>query len=177
MEKMPTEGNNDQKKSSKFDKTVRSALAGAALFGVVGGAEIPKGVELPHMKSAEAHEIFNANKEAEMFIADIELLQIGIDDARGRAKLRIIVEEKLKSFALALKTKTPVFSADGNVHVQGDINAQSLERAKQYLIPRIMTRSSKDNPGIEILKNIVNHPALTPKQKEGIKNFWKEMGN
>ncbi len=180
MEKLPVGENNEPKKSSKFDKTIRSALAGATLLGIVGGAELPKGIELPHVKSAEAHEVFSAEREAKAFLDEVAQEDEGLGDAQAKNMMHARIETKFNNFALAYSHRASFYSAEAGekAALSGSVDRNMIETAKKFLLPRILARSREHNPGLEMLQKILTaQQTLTPQQKKGPQDFWKEMGN
>jgi hypothetical protein len=149
------EGTPKKKGVSRFENAGRAVIASIALLGAVGANESPAEAATP--QSQEQQETFNSEKEATAFIEEIAALDVGIDDARGRHTLKIKIEEDFNVFALALDGHIPYFSS-GNTHasLNGSVTPEIREKARQYLLPKVLSRSDTDNPAIEILKSIVS---------------------
>ena len=93
MERFPSSGSPENKKTkglSGVGKLARATLAGIAGLGAVAATEIPL-VKEAIVPTAEAHESFDAAQEAEAFLDTIEDEDVGIDDARGRHRMRVII--------------------------------------------------------------------------------------
>jgi hypothetical protein len=146
-----------------LEKGVRAALAGAAFLGAVSGAEVPKGAQMPQMQTAEAHESFNAHREALGFLSFVAREdRVGIDDPIGRWKLRSQTEADFEAFAQALAEGRPYFSGFGERSYSRSLQSSGnlfgrMEAARDYVLPLLLAREKESGPnvGLEMLQQIL----------------------
>ena len=142
---------------SPFEKVGRAVALAAALTGA-GAIETPREASAATVQpetKIEQRETFSAEREAKAFLDQIELLDVGIDDARGRQKLAIIVGEDLNVFVLALAEGVSYFSSGESTSLAGTPTPRMRERARLYLTVKLSTRKVDGNPGLEALQALL----------------------
>jgi hypothetical protein len=117
---------------------------------------------------------FNAGREAEAFLSYVEKFGPCPNDRQCQLKLRTRVEIEFQSFVLALKTKTPLYSASGSAG--GSIDPQDRMVAAKLLSQRLQARDTERNQALGILQILIEQDArLTPAQVQGVQDFLKKM--
>jgi hypothetical protein len=161
----PQESSN-RKKRTNLKTAARAALAGAAFLSAISGTESKAEALLSHGVQ-EQHEAFNAEREADAFIDKVASMQLEIKDARERQNLHMIVEEYFNIFALALDTHTLHFSIKEPSSLVGEVSLPARERARQYLLPRILVSSTVTfSPAIDELRKILIARVISPEFRE-----------
>ena len=90
--------------------------------------------------------------------------------------MRRLVDANFTSFVLAVRTRTPIFSAGGNVSVSGNISFEDRVMASKLLLPKLRSRDTEHNPALRLLKGMVEQNAeMTPEQMRGLRNLFNDM--
>jgi hypothetical protein len=113
---------------------------------------------------AEAHEAFDAEKEANAFLDHILRMYPGIDNPTGRELLSSDVEASFDTFALALSKRVPIYSSsEPHSSLAGQTSADMLEAARQYLLPKALalTPSTPSLP-LRMLKELLSRSMEAP---------------
>lgn len=148
-----------KKDETALSNAAKAALAGAAMLGAVGAAD----VNVAHAQSHSMHEQiqkgFDSAREAHNVISKIGEMDEGIDDARGRQTLQKRIQAQIDIFTLALDQQVSTQS------IVGTITPQSRERAYDALMSELARAEMKDptlekNPSVKMLGDILNQAPL-----------------
>lgn len=146
----------------KAAKGARAATAAVAFLGTVGATEVPFTASSGFKNTAEAEELFSAEREAQAFLERVSSMEVGIDDARGRAALRRRVEQEFSMFALACAQRSPHYSAESSTTLRGAITPDVRESARKYLLSRLSQHPRGESEAIEILREFLTGGEVRP---------------
>src|SRR3989344_2131822 len=131
-----------ERKPGKIGKRLR-ILAGVAVIGAAN-TPVPKAEAFHQQQALEAHEQFNAQREAEAFLEKIATMPF-----RQRSTPSALTEMQFNNLARSLEQKVPYFSILDPESLMapaapgGATTSIARERAKQVLLPLLNTLDTK----------------------------------
>lgn len=153
-------------KKNKDSSVTKKVMLGAALAGAVGSLSACKEGDVSEAQTGELEpiraeaQLESTERQAQNFINEISEMEVGIEDARGRAAIRPVIETKFDSFT---------------TNLYGQTTLETRAQAAELLLSEFPELNADSSFSLQVLGIVLSQYDLTPVEQEVVDEFRGQM--